>query len=397
MERLQSLYYRKVEMTDLSFKRYLYQRINWDNRLIIINGAKGVGKTTLMLQHIKEAFKDRLQQALYVSLDHIWFLQHDLLELTEYFYTHGVTHLFLDEVHKLPNWQQQVKNIYDYYPDLFIVATGSSLLQLQKSITGDLSRRHKLYTLYGLSLREYMELEGIKGLPLLSLEEILENHGPISAQITNNIKILPHFERYLKEGYYPFYKEVGESFSEKVCRAVDNTIEVDIPCVSNIDYESVYKIKQLLAILSSEKPFTLNLSTLSEVLQSTRATVLKLLDLLDKGAIIRKLYASESGLNSMKKPEKILFDNSNLIFSLSDGNIGTARESCFASLLSTDHHCLMPTQGDFLVDKKYLFEVGGKNKGFAQIRNIESSFVVRDGIEIGSTNKIPLWLFGLLY
>lgn len=397
MQRLQALYYRKVEKTNLGFKRFLYDRINWDNQLILLQGPKGVGKTTLILQHIKEAFAGKLDKALYVSLDHIWFLQHDLLELTEYYYTHGVTHLFLDEVHKLANWQQQIKNIYDYYPDLHIVATGSSLLQIQKSTVGDLSRRHKLYKLPGLSFREFLELEGIRGIPTLSLEEILTNHGPLAAQIANQVKILPYFERYLSHGYYPFYREKGEAFTEKLCRMVDNTIEVDIPCVSNIDYESVYKAKQLLAILSYEKPFTLNLKTMSEVLQSTRGTVLKLLDLLDKGAIIRKLYSSDKGLNSLKKPEKILFDNANLIYALSDGNIGTVRESCFASLLSVDHDCLMPNQGDFLIDGKYLFEVGGKNKGFAQIRNIENSYVVRDAIEIGSVNKIPLWIFGLLY
>ena len=386
-----------IDRVSIDFVRYLHDKINWDNRLIVIKGAKGVGKTTMLLQHILRTFADK-QKALYASLDHIWFANHSVLDLAEYHYTHGGTHLFLDEVHKYRGWQQEIKNIYDSYPQLHIVLTGSSMLKLEESLVGDLSRRHRQYTLEGLSFREYMQLEQVAQLPVLSLDTVLNDHFMQASQITSKVKVLQHFEKYLETGYYPFYREEGDGFFDRLQQVIETIVTSEIPSVSNIEYDSVYKAKQLLAVLAESTPYTLNISGLCVTLQASRNNVLKLIDLMDKAALVRRLYSAESGMNMLTKPEKVLFYNTNLMYCLTPkAEDGTIRETYFASQLAIDHKLSMPNQGDLLVDDRWLFEVGGKNKGFKQIKGIEDSFVVSDGIDIGYGKKIPLWLFGMLY
>ena len=397
MDRLFSTYGRLLADTDLSFTRYLYEKINWDNRLIVIKGAKGVGKTTMLLQHILRTFKDK-QKALYASLDHIWFANHSVLDLAVYHYTHGGTHLFLDEVHKYKGWQQEIKNIYDAYPQLHVVVTGSSMLKLDESLVGDLSRRYRQYTLEGLSFREYLQLEQVAQLPVLSLETVLHDHFIQASQITSKVKVLQHFEKYIEMGYYPFYREEGDGFADRLQQVIETIVTSEIPSVSNIEYDSVYKAKQLLAVLAETSPYTLNISGLCNTLQASRNNVLKLIDLLDRAAVVRRLYAVDNGMNILTKPEKILFCNTNLMYCLTPNvEDGTMRETFVASQVSVAHKLSMPNQGDFVVDGKWLLEVGGKSKGFKQIKGVEDSFVVSDDIEIGHAKKIPLWLFGLLY
>lgn len=397
MDTLFKTYGRLLADADLSFVRYLYDKINWNNRLIVIKGAKGVGKTTLLLQHIKRSFPDP-QRALYVSLDNIWFGNHTLLELAEYHYTHGGTHLFLDEIHKYKGWEQEIKNIYDSYPRLHVVVTGSSMLKLEESMTADLSRRHRSYTMEGLSFREYLQLEQVAKLPVLSLDSVLNNHFKEASKITSKVKVLHHFEKYLATGYYPFYREEGDGFFDRLQQVINAVVTTEIPAVSRIEYDSVYKVKQLLAVLAEMKPYTLNISSLCSTLQSSRNNVLKLLDLMDKAALVRRLYATDGGMNMLTKPEKILFYNTNLMYCLTPQvDAGTMRETYLASQLGVNHKLCMPNKGDLVVDGKWLFEVGGKGKDFSQIKNIEESFVVSDNMEIGHGNKIPLWLFGLLY
>lgn len=397
MDTLFKTYGRLLADTDLSFTRYLYDKINWDNRLIVIKGAKGVGKTTMLLQHIKRNFQ-QVEKALYVSLDNLWFANHTLLELAEYHYTHGGTHLFLDEVHKYKGWQQEVKNIYDSYPHLHLVVTGSSMLKLEESLTADLSRRHRAYTMEGLSFREYLKLEQVADLPVLSLETILNNHFTEASQITSKVKVLQHFEKYIESGYYPFYREEGDGFFDRLQQVIDTVVTTEIPAVSHIEYDSVYKVRQLLAVLAEMKPYTLNISSLCTTLQSSRNNVLKLLDLMDKAALVRRLYATNGGMNMLTKPEKILFYNTNLMHCLTPQvDSGTMRETYLASQVGVDHQLYMPNKGDLVVDDKWLFEVGGKRKDFSQIKDMKDSFVVSDNIEIGHGNKIPIWLFGFLY
>ena len=397
MERLFKTYGRLLAETDLSFTRYLYETINWDNRLIVIKGAKGVGKTTMLLQHIKRCFPDA-RKALYASVDNLWFSTHSILDLAEYHYTHGGTHLFLDEVHKYQGWEQEIKNIYDSYPKLQIVVTGSSMLKLEQSLIADLSRRHRLYTLEGLSFREYLKLEGVVDLPVLSLDRILSNHFDEASQITSKVKVLQHFDEYVQSGYYPFYREEGDGFFDRLQQVIETIINSEIPAVSNIEYDSVYKTKQLLGILAELSPYTLNISSLCNTLQSSRNNVLKLLDLMDKAALVRRLYSVESGMKMLTKPEKILFHNTNLMYCLTPHvDAGTMRETYLASQIGAEHSLYMPSQGDLVVDGRWLFEVGGKKKGFSQIKDIKESYVVSDDVEIGYGNRIPLWLFGLLY
>jgi hypothetical protein len=397
MQRLIHTYNRLLNNVDDTFLRYLYPQIDWNNRLIVIKGARGVGKTTMLLQHIKRTFPD-VKKALYASLDNIWFTTKTILDLAEYHYTHGGTHLFLDEIHRYKGWQREIKNIYDSYPGLHVVITGSSLLKLEESVIADLSRRSRQYTLNGLSFREYLQFEGIASLPVLTLREILENHLETAMQITSHTKVLQHFEAYVRHGFYPFYREDEEGFDDRLLQIIDTIIESEIPAVSDIRYDSVYKAKRLLGILAEQSPYTLNIAALSNTLQVSRENVLKLLDLMDKSALVRKLYSLSGGMKMLVKPEKILFDNSNIMYALSNhADAGTMRETVFASQLSVAHNLYMPQQGDFVVDDTYTFEVGGRGKGYKQIRNIPDSYVVRDEIELGIDNKIPLWLFGCLY
>lgn len=398
MEALFLAYNRRLEETRTNYIRYLYNSIDWGERLIGVKGSKGVGKTTMLLQHIKIAFPDR-SQAFYVSLDNIWFSSHTLSELVEYLYTHGVTHLFLDEVHKYPTWIRELKNIYDDYPKLHIVFTGSSLLEIDHA-EGDLSRRLRIYKLHGLSFREYVDITGTARLPVFSLEEILNNHMQLASSITSKTKILPLFEKYFRAGYYPFFLETAseESYFERLQQVVSTVIENDIPAVEKIEYETLQKAKRLLMILAQSAPFTPNIANLCTMLSTTRNQLIHLLSLLERAALIRQLHAGNKGLKALGKPDKILFNNTNLMYALgSTADAGTARESFFSAMMSYNHTVQYAKQGDLQVDGRLIFEVGGKGKGFAQIAGLPDSFVVADGIEIGFGNKIPLWLFGFVY
>ena len=398
MESLFLTYNRRLEEIDCKYQRYLYSHIEWDERLIGIKGARGVGKTTMLLQHIKLTFPDRTK-AFYVSLDHIWFSTHTLLELTEYLYTHGVTHLFLDEVHRYANWIQQVKNIYDSYPNLHVVFTGSSLLEIDNA-EADLSRRLRTYHLEGLSFREYLAISNIIQQEPISLNDILSRHQQLASSIATKVKVLPHFERYVLQGYYPFFLETSSaaSYHERIQNVVSTVIENDIPAVENVEYETLQKAKRLLALLAQMAPFTPKIASLCDALSTTRNQLIRILSLLHRAALLRLLFSDSKGLKSLGKPEKILFNNPNLMLALAQpADIGTIRESLFAAMTVNGHTIQYPKQGDLLVDGQYLFEVGGKGKGFGQIKNIPDSYVVADEIEIGFGNKIPLWLFGFLY
>ena len=398
MQTLVNAYHRRVNEVSDGFMRYLYGAIDWSERLIGIKGSRGVGKTTMLLQHIRKTFPER-SQAFYVSLDNIWFSSHSLMELVEYLYTHGVKYVFFDEVHRYPQWVREIKNIYDSYPKLHIVFTGSSLLGIDNA-QADLSRRVRMYHLYGLSFREYLELNNVAIFPSLSLEDIIAKHERLAAEITAQITVLPHFEQYLQRGYYPFFVETSstESYWERLQRVISTIIENDIPAVEKVEYETLLKVKRLLMLLAQMVPFTLNVTSLCEKISVTRNQLIRLLTLLEKASLIRQLRSDTKGLKAIGKPDKILFDNPNVMHALSENaDIGTVRETFFAMSMAQSHQIQQPKQGDLLVDGTCLFEVGGKEKGYGQIRNVENSFVVADGVEVGFGNKIPLWLLGFLY
>ena len=395
MQRLNSIYLHLLDDISLNFTRYIYEQINWNNRLILLKGSKGVGKTTMLLQHIKRTFNNPTD-AFYASADNSWFTTHTLIDLAEYLVAHGIFYLFLDEVHKYLSWDKQIKEIYDSFPKLHVVITGSSMLQLNET-EADLSRRCRSYTMQGLSFREYLALEQVAQLPTLSLDEILHNHTTIAAYISNQLPIMKHFEHYIEHGYYPFYKDEGDGFAERLDNVVNTIIQVEMPSIAKISYELVYKIKILLGTLAALNPYTLNVSKLSNKLETSRDSIYKMLDLMQKAGLIRRLYQKSSGIKILQKPEKILFDNTNLMYALSPNtDMGTLRETFVANMLCS-HQLSMPTVGDLLVDGQHLFEVGGKNKKYKQIADIPNSYVVMDGIDVGFDNKIPLWLFGMLY
>lgn len=397
MDSLFQTYSRLLNKVDSKRKRYLYPHINWSNRLIGITGSRGAGKTTMLLQHIRENFPDT-SKALYVSLDNIWFTQQSLLDLASHFHAYGGTHLFLDEVHRYPNWSVEIKNLYDSYPDLHLIFTGSSVLEIYKS-NADLSRRAITYHLHGLSFREFLLFEDKLELPPFSLRDILEKHQTIAGNITSKLKILPEFEKFLEYGYYPFYKEDVKSYPMRLLQIVNTILENDLPAVEKVEYPSIQKIKKMLMILSSLVPFSPNITKLSGEIEANRASTMKYLGYLEKAGLIRSYLSDQKGMSLMNKPNKIYLDNTNLLYALavSNVNVGNIRETFFASQMSVDHHLNTSSQGDFLVDGDFLFEIGGAGKSFDQIRNIKNAFVAVDGMETGYGNKIPLWLFGMLY
>ena len=400
METLIKTSQRLVSMVQMTTFRYLYYKINWDDRLVMVKGARGVGKTTMLLQRIKEKFGPT-GAAIYASCDNLWFTDNRIVDLVAYHYDHGGTHLYLDEIHRYPgNWQQELKNIYDSYPDYHVAFTGSSIIHLDSALA-DLSRRCLPYQLYGLSFREYLNFEGIIDLPPVSLEEVLDGNHKCEREIINSLpeKVLVLFNRYIGHGYYPFSLtcERGEYYG-RIERLLDTSINRDIPMVENVEYETLYKLRKLLYVMSTEVPFTLNVQSLSQKIQVSRNTIIKMFELLDKGAVLRCLYSGWRSPKSVAKPAKILFDNTDIMAALSNLNDrGTVRETFIASMLAPGHKIYEPPVGDFLVDERFTMEIGGKAKSFKQIADIPDSYVVVDDEESGVGNKIPLWIFGFLY
>lgn len=397
MDSLYQTYYRKVQHVPTTFKRYLYNKINWSNRVIGIIGERGVGKTTLILQHIKETFPHR-EDALYVSLDNMWFSTHSLMDLVEYFYTHGGRHIFLDEVHKYPNWQTVLKNLCDDYDDLYITYTSSSMLLMDRQ-KGDMSRRQITYKLYGMSFREYLEFEGLATVGPISIAELLGNHVDIANSITGQgFSILPAFEQYLRHGYYPFYKAEADGFESRLQEVVNQVLESDLPAVTEVSFSTIIKARKLLMLIAEKVPFIPKMSELYAELETTRDLGLKLIHTLNKAGLLNLVTYEPKNLHILSRPDKILLGNSCLMYSLTHKcEIGTIRETFFCNQVSAVYDLLLAKLGDFQVERKYIFEVGGKYKTFDQIKDLANSYLAKDSIEIGQGNSIPLWMFGLLY
>ena len=388
---------RRVRSTSLQFRRHLADRIDWDNRLISLRGARGTGKTTLLLQRIKTALPDP-RQALYLSLDHLWFKAHSVYEAVEAHALNGGTHVFLDEVHYQDQWETLIKNLYDDFPALHIVYTGSSILRLQKA-RADLSRRQAEYTLPGLSFNEYLELEGIRKIPALPLDELLREHVRYAMQFTEGTSILKHFHSYLQAGYYPFYKDVHSGYEDRILQVINQILESDYPAVENISTTTIQKTKKMLMILAENTPQTPNMSKLYSELETDRNQGLKMLKALSESDLLNLLSSQSGSLKNMSRPDKIYCDNPNVMYALCpDADIGCVRETFFLNQIrSSGHTAVYPKQGDFLVDGTHLFEVGGKGKSFSQIKDLPDSYLAVDDTEIGSGHRIPLWMFGLLY
>jgi len=398
MEFLFEQFQQKLKHTSTDFVRSIMDEIHWEARLIGIKGARGIGKTTLLLQYIKLHLSSSLGQTLYVSLDDIWSNHHSLIELVRDFERQGGRYLFLDEVHKYSGWAQELKNIYDSYPNLKIVFTGSSLLEILNA-RADLSRRAVVYTMQGFSFREYIGVESGTLLKPLSLDQILENHIEVTQQINDKIKPFQYFESYIKHGYYPFYKEELDLYEMRLGEVVNMILEIELPLLRNVDMAYVTKVKQLLVIIAESVPFVPNVSKLSDKIGINRATLLSYLNYLDEIGLTHNLYKDAHGISKLQKPSKVYLENTNLIFLLArnNANIGNLRETFFSNQLSYRHSLGYTDLGDFLVEGQFTFEIGGKGKGHKQIKTVANSYVVADDILYGSHNKIPLWLFGFLY
>ncbi len=396
--RMLDLSNRRVRENRYSTKRFLIDKIDWRDRLICVSCSRGCGKTTMVLQHIRSEFKKNPERALYVSLDNLWFGTHSLTELADIHIMNGGTHIFLDEVHYLKDWQIIVKNLYDNYPGLNIVYTGSSLLRIDFE-SGDLSRRQVTYDFPGLSFREYLYFEDVIETKALTLTDLIKDHRTVAEEITPDNTVLKHFTEYLLKGYYPFYKEVFAGYDQRIGQITNQILESDYPAVEKINYSTIQKIKKMLFILAQSCPQTPKMTELYNQLETDRNQGLKMLYILDRANLLNILSSEKATLKNMARPDKIYCDNTNIMYSLTENiNVGTKRETFFLNQLkSAGHDVLYPDKGDFMVDGKYLFEVGGKDKSFNQIKDIPDSFLAIDDVEIGRGNKIPLWMFGLLY
>jgi len=392
---IRDIFVKNIQNTSLKFKRYMHSSFDMDDKLIGIIGSRGIGKTTFILQYLKELDID-FTKKLYISADHVEIAKYSLYEIAKEFSKVGGKVLAIDEIHKYPNFAQELKSIYDTF-DLKVIFSGSSALKLENSKV-DLSRRAVLYRVNGMSFREFIEYEsGVKFKPY-NLEDILQNHTNIALEINEKIKPFEYFKNYLEYGYYPFYKQNRKNFLSKLKETINIVLESDLPIIFNIEPKNIFKLKKLLSMLCLSKPYELNITKLSQKIELNRQTLYYYLHYLELGGLINLIKQKTKGDNIFIKPQKLYLNNTNLNYAYCfSSEIGTLREEFFVNQLKLYHDISYSKKGDFLVDEKYTFEVGGKNKSFNQIADMPNSFVVADDIEVGFGNKVPLWLFGFLY
>ena len=389
MERLYEFFNRKLKSTPTNFLRYKYERIKWDGRAFGIVGPRGIGKSTMLLQYIKLNLD--MADTLYVSADHIYFSEHRLVDLADYFVKMGGKHLFIDEIHKYDGWTREVKQIYDSYEDLQIVISGSSILDIYKGMA-DLSRRFPIYEMQGLSFREYLNLfHGINA-PVCSLDEIL-NHKAVLPDVKHP---LPLFKDYLRRGYYPFGRD--EEFDMELLQVINQTMEVDIPTHLQANVSLGKKLKSLLMVVAKSVPFKPVKQRLAEATGISRNDIPDYLVYMERAGMITQLRNSTGGIRGLGKVEKLYLDNTNLIYALSPehADIGNVRETFFMNQARVMNDVTSSSISDFEIDGK-TFEIGGRKKGQKQIENAEEGYIVKDDIESGYANVIPLWAFGLNY
>ena len=389
MEQLIELFRRLLLLTDTSYIRYLYDKIDWSARMIGIVGPRGVGKTTMLLQRIK--LNHSLDDTLFINADDLYFAEHRLFDLASDFYKNGGRHLFIDEVHKYSEWSKELKMIYDYYPDFQIIFTGSSILDIYKG-NADLSRRALSYYLPGLSFREYLNLSYGMQLPAYSLEDILSH----KIEFPETKLPLPLFKEYMMKGYYPFFRDPG--YEQRLRNVIGLTVENDIPIYASMNIASTKKIRQLLYIISQSVPFKPNFTKIGQMIDVHRNQVTDFLYYLERAGIIAQLRGETGGVRLLGKVEKVYLDNTNLIYALAENksDIGNIRETFFLSQMKVYNDVFSSEKSDFRIEN-FTFEVGGQGKQQKQIEGIENAYIVKDNIEYGYKNIIPLWHFGFNY
>lgn len=397
MEKLIRQHIERLKKTSTTFIRDIVKLINWDDNLIIIKGARGVGKTTMLLQYLK-LMNAKPNEYLYISLDSLYFANNRLFDFAEDFIQKGGKGLFIDEVHKYPNWALETKNLYDIYPELKMILTGSSILHIHTG-AADLSRRARVYLMNNLSFREFLRLEANETFKTVSLELLLKKHETLAQEICSKIKPLMYFEKYLKHGCYPFFLEDIEGYSERLSATVNQTLEVELPLLKNLPVSKINKLKKLLYVVSHSVPFSPNTNKLSSQLEISRNTLLSYLHYLDEAQIISTLWPDTFSDNLLKRPDKLYLHNPNLMQAIAfeNTNVGTLRETFFLNQLKAVTNVTSSKTTDFVINNKYMFEIGGKNKNFNQVKDMPDSFIAIDDIEYGLGKKIPIWLFGFLY
>jgi hypothetical protein len=389
METLYQKFETLLQNTTTDFKRYLYERVSWESRMIGIIGARGVGKTTMILQYIKQNLNSK--KALYVSADDMYFSENKLIDLADEFYKNAGEYLFIDEIHKYANWSRELKNIYDSFPTLKVVFTGSSVLDILKG-SSDLSRRAIIYKMQGLSFREYLTFFHNYDIEVYSLQQIIKNEVKL-----DNIKHpLPLFKDYLKRGYYPF--GVENEMDLRLGQIIVQTLETDIPQYANLNVGTSRKLKRLLSIIAESVPFKPNMTKIAEIINVSRNSLDDYFLYMEHAGLIGQLRNETSGIRGLGKVDKVYLDNANIIFNLvgDKSNVGNIRETFFFNQMRVNNEVISSKTADFVIDN-YTFEVGGSNKQQKQIENDGKSFVVKDDIEFGYLNVIPLWAFGLNY
>ncbi|MFO7789386.1 MAG: ATP-binding protein [Bacteroidota bacterium] len=399
MEELFSYQNNLLNLTDNRWHRYLYPEVKKGHRLLGLKGLRGVGKTTMLLQYLK-ADCPQPGKALYVTADHPYFYSNTLFDLASQWYSYGGKYLLIDEVHKYGLWSQELKLIYDGHPDMQVYFTGSSALDMYKG-EADLSRRLETKTLHGLSFREYLSLNHKLHFDPVSFDDILKHHTETANTILSGIKILPLFKEYLQEGYFPFSGEIPEgALSSRLLQVINAVLENDLAYIEGYNASNVEKLKRLLGVIAQSVPYEPNIAKIVDRLHLSRVTVYTYLKNLKDANILSFLYKPGKGFSQLQKPGKIYFENTTFPFAFHNNpDIGALRETFFVNQVKNAGYNinLSPVKGDFMVNEKYIMEIGGRNKKHKQIKGLSNSYLAVDDIEIGFGNKIPLWMFGFLY
>ncbi len=393
MEKLLEISHRRMSNTRLDFMRDMYEHIEWKSRLILLKGSRGVGKTYMMLQHIKKCGK----KSIYISMDNLYFVTDTMTETIDELYKNGYRIFGLDEVHKYPNWSIELKNIYDNYHDIQLIVTSSSALNILAG-QGDLSRRLDEYTMKGLTFTEYLRFEHSEVLPSYTWDELKEEHISLHDTYYEAYSLNKKFNTYLRTGYYPYYKEAGKKYHDRLLAVILQVIDSDMLALFNIDYEATRQIKKLLALIARIGPFSPNITKLSRDLVMSRNSILTYFDYLKEADIINALKSAHKSDSAMTKPDKIYFENTNLLFAFDADtvNTGTLRETFVMNALNNIAHVTTPLKGDFLVNTEDVVEVGGKNKNFHQLAGMPNPILIKEGIEKGGKGIIPMWALGFL-
>lgn len=399
LDRLFSMHQEVMAATPDGHQRYLLNQINWKSQAICLIGGRGVGKTTLMCQHLQKNYKD-VSKALYFSADNIYVVSAGLFAIAEEYFKYGGEALFIDEIHKYPNWETEIKNIIDTYRKKQIVFSGSSSVKLHDS-KADLSRRVVYYELRGLSFREYLAFNRIASVSPITLLDIFKNHVVIADQF-KAMSILKHFQDYLTVGYFPFFLEGREEYLLKLNNVIEKVIFEDIAVIYNLKQSTLFVLKKILWLISSTASLIPNIDNISQSVGVSREIVYNCFDYLDRSGLINNLYVDATGMKLIRKPGKVFLENTNLLYAINGSlkllsNIGGVRETFFVNQVSSAYRINLHDHGDFILDGKHTVEVGGKNKDFKQIKSTKDAYLALDSIEIGFGKRIPLYLFGLLY